>query len=137
MPQRLVFSFAFAGFIAWSFAILFVWLLVNLGGDVLRLMAPVLFFGHPDGPSIVDAGARLLVTAGGWVVAAVWLAGCAVLAVVSWVLHSLAGGEVRVARFDYHYTRRSPEREMKDVTPPRAEPTTPQRQLPRPPVDQD
>lgn len=137
MPQRLVFGFAFAGFVAWTFLILLAWLLVNLGGDVLRLLSPVLFFGHPEGPSIVDAGARLLVAAGGWVMAAVWLAGCALLAVGSWVLHSLAGGELRVARFDYAYTRRAPEREMKDVTRPRPEPMPPPRQLARPPIDQD
>lgn len=123
----MVLGLAFTGFVAWSVLVLFAWLMVNLGGDVLRLLAPVLFFGHPDGPSIVDEGARLLVAAGGWVVAAVWLAGCAMLALATLVLQWLAGGTVSVARFDYRYTRRPGEgREMKDVTPP------PDPLLPRP-----
>lgn len=132
MPQRMVLGFAFSGVFAWSFLVLFAWLLVNLGGDVLRLLAPILFFGHPEGPAIVDAGARLLVSTGGLVVGAIWLAGCAVLAVVSWLVYRLSGGEVRVTRFDYHYTRwPSAEREMKDVTPP-SPPGPPLRQIPRP-----
>lgn len=141
MPQRTVAGLAFTGFVVWSLMILFAWLMVNLGGDVLRLLAPVLFFGHPEGPSIVDAGTRLLVAAGGWVVAAVWLAGCAVLAALTLLLHRLTGGQIGMARFDYHYTRWPHEREMRDVTPPREHPSKrtspPPRQLPRPPRDQD
>jgi hypothetical protein len=122
----MVFGLAFTGFVAWSLLLLFAWLLLSLGGDVLRLLAPVLFFGHPEAPSIVDAGARLLVAAGDWVVTAVWLTGCAVLAAIGLLLHRLAGGHMRMARFDYRYTHHEPHgREMRDVTPPPARPSQP------------
>jgi hypothetical protein len=138
MPQRLVFGLAATGFVGWSLLLLFAWLVVNLGGDVLRLLAPVLFFGHPEAPSIVDTGARLLVAAGGWVVTAVWLTGCALLALVSLLFHRLTGGQIGMARFDYHYTRHeSRGREMHDVTPPSAKPPGPRHQQHRPIIDQE
>lgn len=138
MPQRMVFGLAATGFVAWSLLLLFAWLMVNLGGDVLRLLAPVLFFGHPAAPSIVDTGARLLVAAGGWVVTAVWLTGCALLAMVSLLFHRLTGAQIGMARFDNHDTRHEPRgREMHDVTPPSAKPQRQRRQLSRPIIDQE
>jgi hypothetical protein len=130
MIGRVFTGFALAGFAFWTVLCFGVWAVVALGGDLLRWLAGLAL--DPQAGGIADSALRFLEAFGTALVAWVWLAGSALIAVVGFVMRKAAANAtvVRVATFE---TRGWGPAEMKDVTPPRgAGPDPDAPRLPKP-----
>jgi hypothetical protein len=130
MFGRIFTGFALAGFAFWTVLCLGVWAVVALGGDVLRWLAGLALDAQAGG--IAQSALRFLEAFGTALVAWVWLAGTALIAVAGFVMRKAAENAtvVRVSTFE---TRDWGPAEMKDVTPPRGpEPDPDAKRLPGP-----
>ncbi|MBI1245102.1 MAG: hypothetical protein GC202_08855 [Alphaproteobacteria bacterium] len=118
MPTRIFTGFAWIAFLFWSLLCFGFWAVFSLGSDLVHWIVSNLF-GAPDNGAIATA-LQFLSALGGALITWVWIAGSALIVFFGFMLRRAAGNAttIRVATFrtgDWEV------REMKDVTPPRAD----------------
>jgi lysylphosphatidylglycerol synthetase-like protein (DUF2156 family) len=123
MLTRFISSFAFGAFALWTLLCLGLWGVISLGGDLLRWIA-----GSMGGDGFVRSALGFLEAFGTFLLAWVWVAGAALIAVAGMILRKAARNATTIRMESVHF--RTGEdwapREMKDVTPPGPPETDPQ-----------